>query len=108
MRFEGGREVDRFSELVSVEGRIPPEIVRLTGITDSDLDGAPPVEELLPRFLEFLGADPLVGHNVSFDHGFLFAEIDRLPAAERPAWTPGPLHDTRLVARAFFPTLDSF
>lgn len=108
MRFEGGREVDRFSELVAVEGRIPPEIVRLTGITDSDLDGAPPVEELLPRFLEFLGADPLVGHNVSFDHGFLFAEIDRLPAAERPAWTPGPLHDTRLVARAFFPTLDSF
>ena len=52
-------------------------ITLLTGITDDMVDGAPPVSSVLPSFLEFIQGAVLVGHNVSFDRGFLDAALTR-------------------------------
>ncbi len=108
VRFVGGKETERFSELVAIEGRVPPEITRLTGITDADLDGASTIEELMKPYIDFIGEDPVVGQNVGFDLGFIRGELARLPMNQAFDWNCGPVHDTLDISRAFFPTWHSY
>jgi len=49
-----------------------PEIVEhLTGINQSMLVGAPNLKDIKQELLKFCGDLPIVGHNISFDLGFL-------------------------------------
>jgi len=73
-----GKEVDRFQTFVDPERPLDRKIVELTGITDEMLKGAPKIEEVLPKFLEFVGDRVLVAHNSDFDTGFIRAECVRL------------------------------
>ena len=73
-----GREVDRFQTFVDPERPLDRKIVELTGITDEMLKGAPKIEEVLPKFLEFVGDRVLVAHNSDFDTGFIRGECSRL------------------------------
>ncbi|MBQ3503548.1 MAG: PolC-type DNA polymerase III, partial [Oscillospiraceae bacterium] len=73
-----GQEVDRFQTFVDPERPLERKIVELTGITDDMLKGAPKIEEVLPKFLEFVGDRVLVAHNSDFDTGFIRAECLRL------------------------------
>ena len=57
---------------------IPQNIQELTGITDSMVQAAPPVGEVMRRFSDFIGDLPLVAHNASFDRQFLEWEFARL------------------------------
>ena len=50
---------------------LPGEIVELTGITDDMLRDAPAIDEVIPKFWEFVGDHILVGHNAVFDVSFL-------------------------------------
>src|SRR5207244_13447286 len=52
---------------------IQPVGTRLTGITDAMVAAAPPLAEVLPRFVEFAGTAVLVAHNAAFDMGHLRA-----------------------------------
>ncbi|MBR5126386.1 MAG: PHP domain-containing protein, partial [Oscillospiraceae bacterium] len=72
-----GREVDRFQTFVDPERTLERKIVDLTGITDEMLVGAPKIEEVLPKFLDFVGGRVLVAHNSDFDTGFIRAECER-------------------------------
>ncbi|MFZ6755655.1 DUF1653 domain-containing protein [Undibacterium sp. Ji50W] len=78
LRIEGGEIVDRYVSLINCRVRIPYFITELTGITQSMVDHAPPVSEVMPELLEFIGSDVLAAHNASFDEKFLLAESDRL------------------------------
>ena len=60
-----------FQELVRPGIPIPPENSLIHGITDDQVASAPPIQEVLPRFLRFIGDLPLVAHNARFDTGFL-------------------------------------
>lgn len=71
VRVRSGRLVDRFSTLVNPRRRIQPFVVTLTGITDAMVREAPPIEVVLPEFLEFAGDAVLVAHNAAFDLGHL-------------------------------------
>ena len=73
-----GQEVDRFQTFVDPGRKLEPKIVELTGITDAMLVGAPKIEEVLPKFLEFVGERVLVAHNSDFDTGFIRAACNRL------------------------------
>ena len=73
-----GKEVDRFQTFVDPERTLDRKIVELTGITDEMLKGAPKIEEVLPKFLEFVGDRVLVAHNSDFDTGFIRGECNRL------------------------------
>ncbi|MCR5019439.1 exonuclease domain-containing protein [Ruminococcus sp.] len=74
-------EVDRFQSYVYISYRLPPFIVKLTGITDDDLEDAPFIDEVLEDFVEFVGDFPLVAHNVKFDMKFvqtaLYENLDK-------------------------------
>ena len=60
-----------FATLVDPRRDIPPQIVRLTGITTAMVRDAPAIDAVLPMFLEFCRGAVLVAHNAGFDIGFL-------------------------------------
>ena len=70
------RVVRFFETLVQPLRRIPAEVTRIHGISDADVSGAPAFQEIFPDLVECLtGVTHLVAHNISFDLGFLSAEI---------------------------------
>ncbi|MES2759255.1 MAG: 3'-5' exonuclease [Pseudomonadota bacterium] len=78
LRIVGGRVTERYVSLINCNARIPSFITALTGITQQMVDAAPPVRQVLPQLLEFIGKDTLSAHNASFDEKFLKAEAERL------------------------------
>ena len=81
LRIVGGEVVERYVSLINCNVRIPSFITGLTGITQAMVDRAPPVAEVLPQLLDFIGADTLSAHNASFDEKFLVAEAARPSSA---------------------------
>lgn len=71
IKFQEDREVDRYSTLINPGRPIPYEITQLTGITDRDLVGKPRFDQVAGPLMRFVGGAAVVGHNVSFDLGFL-------------------------------------
>ncbi|MBN1286942.1 MAG: DEAD/DEAH box helicase family protein [Anaerolineae bacterium] len=71
VKFKDGAIVDRFQSFVDPHRPIPPHIVTLTGIKQSDVDGAPDLRTVLPRLARWVGDRPVLGHNIEFDLGFL-------------------------------------
>lgn len=72
--FRGNDILDEFSSLVNPHKPIPPYITQLTGITQAMVDDAPTMFTLRSHLRPKIGDHVLVGHNVSFDLGFLEAE----------------------------------
>ena len=97
VKLAGGEVVDEFSALINPGIPITPFVVRLTGITNSMVADAPPVDEVLPSFEEFVEGTVLVGHNVQFDCSFV--------AAARGEELPNPVLDTLKLARTLVPGL---
>lgn len=95
-RFDLKGGCESFQTLVDPRRAIPYRVQCLTGITDEDVAGAPLFAEVAADLERFIGADPVVGQNVSFDLGFL--ERARL----RP---PGPSYDTQELAALLLPDL---
>jgi DNA polymerase-3 subunit epsilon len=77
VKVRGGEVIGEFATLVDPGRGIPPDVVRLTGITQAMVSAAPPMEVVLPAFLEFIGGSVLVAHNAAFDIGFLRAACSR-------------------------------
>ena len=72
-----GEAVGTFQTLVDPGEPVPAFVRLLTGITDEMLIDAPPIETVLPAFLEFLGGSVFVAHNARFDASFLDAALVR-------------------------------
>ncbi|WP_081748884.1 DEDD exonuclease domain-containing protein [Nocardiopsis sp. CNT312] len=99
VKVRGADVLGEFSTLVDPGVPIPAEITLLTGITQSMVATAPPLEEALPRLLDFLATGPgtaLVAHNAPFDTGFLKAACERLDLE----WPAPTVVDTLRLARA--------
>ncbi|MGH9267164.1 MAG: DEDD exonuclease domain-containing protein, partial [Acidimicrobiales bacterium] len=75
VKVRGGEWLGSFQTLVNPGVTIPPAITYLTGITESMVLPAPPIAEVLPALVEFIGGAVIVGHNVRFDLGFLRAAL---------------------------------
>ncbi|GAB7047468.1 DEDD exonuclease domain-containing protein [Catenuloplanes indicus JCM 9534] len=95
VKVRGGEELGVFGTLVNPGEAIPPFITVLTGITEAMLAPAPPIEEVLPAFLEFVRGAVLVAHNAPYDVGFLKAACARLGYD----WPPVKVLDTAALAR---------
>ncbi|CAN5811416.1 DEDD exonuclease domain-containing protein [soil metagenome] len=90
-----------WSSLVNPERRIPRQISRLTGIDDRMVATAPRFASIAPTVIELIGDQLIVGHNVSFDIGFLNTELAR---AGHPRLVNQSL-DTLSLADAMLPDL---
>jgi DNA polymerase-3 subunit epsilon len=71
VKVRGGEVLGEFQTLVNPHTHIPPLVAVLTGITNQMVAAAPPIDRVLPAFLEFAGGSVLVAHNARFDVGFL-------------------------------------
>ena len=71
VKFRGQECLDTFQTLVNPYRELPHFIQRLTGITQRNVDTAPPFAAVAGELLDFIGQHPLVGHNINFDLKFL-------------------------------------
>ena len=77
LKVRRGEVEGSFQSLVDPGEPVPSFIRLLTGISDDMLFDAPPIEEVLPNFIEFLGGSVLVAHNARFDVSFLNSALAR-------------------------------
>ncbi|MBQ7335031.1 MAG: PolC-type DNA polymerase III [Clostridia bacterium] len=108
VKIKEGKVLDRFNTFVDPECPIPEEIVKLTGITDEMVAGAPKYADALRAFFDFIGNDDrsrktkplLIAHNANFDIGFIrhFAKLAGLPFEN-------PYLDTVALSRYINPEL---
>ena len=97
---ENGEITAEFNTFADPQRKLDPENVKLTGITDEMLEGAPSQEEAIRAFLDFAGDRPLVAHNAAFDMGFL-----REGCARYGIEFTSPSVDTLILAQKLLPSL---
>ena len=77
-RIEDGEITEHFQELMNPGQCISLFIEDYTGITNGMLKKAPPCEEVMHKFADFISGYNLVAHNASFDKRFLDAELGKI------------------------------
>ncbi|MFH1577778.1 MAG: exonuclease domain-containing protein [Candidatus Omnitrophota bacterium] len=84
-RLKGKQRLGTFNSLVNLEGgEISPAAFAVNQITPEMLKGAPPIDQVLPGFLDFISGSCLAAYNAPFDIGFLCSEL-KLIKRELPA-----------------------
>ena len=111
VKIRQGEVLERFNTFVDPEREIPEEIVKLTGITDEMVRGAPKVADALKAFFAFIGNDAveegkpyplLIAHNANFDIGFI-----RYYAEQSGLTFENPYLDTVALSKYINPDLNS-
>lgn len=100
VRIRQGEIVDKYHTMVNPGIPLPLKIKRITGIDDADLADAPAIAEVISDVVDYIGNDAIVGHNISFDLGFL-AAAHGLPLNN-------PHYDTVELARLLLPDAVSY
>ena len=94
VKFQGDSVIDTFQTFVNPGRAIPEFVQRLTGISPNHVKRAPVFSSVADQLDDFIGPDPIVGHNISFDLGFLSNHGLRLS---------NPSYDTWDLASALLP-----
>ncbi len=81
VRLKNGQVIDKFKTLVKPNrsNQLNATVSVLTGIKPDDLIDAPAIETIKEQLLEFVGDNPILGHNIGFDLDFLKANGINLP-----------------------------
>ena len=102
VRYENGIQTSIFESFVNPGRLLEDRITELTGITDEQLKDAPSIEEVLPKLLDFMKDDVLLGHSVLFDYSFIKkAAVNSKLTFERKGV------DTLKIARCYLPEIES-
>lgn len=99
IRFRNGKVDKIFNSFVKPKDEVPNFIVFLTHISMKELENAPDIELVLRKLGDFVGKDIIVGHNISFDMGFInynFGKIGEFPL-NNSTW------DTAELSRVYLP-----
>lgn len=79
VKVAGGKVVDTFSSLVNPGRPIPYGATKVNGISDEMVADEPALDIVFPKFMEFIGEDILVGHNIhSFDMKFIWRAAEEM------------------------------
>lgn len=90
--------IDRFSAFVKPSNPIPYSATRINNITNEMVKDAPCIEAILPEFLNFIGNDAIVGHNIkSFD----------IPTLMEYSKIDNQIIDTYLLAKRCLPDMEN-
>ncbi|MFU0828644.1 MAG: Exonuclease domain-containing protein [Lachnoclostridium sp.] len=71
LKVKNGKIVEKFEEFINPQIELPERIVALTHITDDMLKNAETEEKVVGRFLDFVGDNIIMGHNIGFDYSFV-------------------------------------
>ncbi|MGL5328391.1 MAG: PolC-type DNA polymerase III [Peptostreptococcaceae bacterium] len=100
VKIENFKVVDKFSELINPQKDISYKIQELTGITNDMVKDKPTIEEILPKFMDFIGDSVLVAHNAEFDTSFISQKC-----REQDLEYKNKSIDTLMLARILLPNL---
>lgn len=99
IRVRNGKITKTFSSLVNSEDvYVDSYITELTGISQEMVNSAPCMADVLPGFLDFIGSDILVGHNINFDINFIYDETIR----QTHSYFSNDFIDTMRISRRLF------
>lgn len=101
LKYSGDELVEELSTLINPGIKIPSRVTEIHGISNHMVKKAPKIEHTLPYLVDFISSYPVVGHNVSFDIGFLNASLNRsgLPPISNQ------VVDTLQLSRRMYPNL---
>ena len=99
VRFQGDDILDTFQTFVDPGRRLSDFIKRYTGITQTQVDGAPAFSRVAGELATFVGSSPIVGHNIAFDLDFLGKKGLKLG---------NPRSDTWDIAFILYPGLNEY
>ncbi len=71
VRVEGGIISETYSRLIYPGYFLPRRVTEITGITNAMVIGQPTIDEVIGEFMDFIGTNIVVGHNVKQDLKFL-------------------------------------
>ncbi|MEO0292818.1 MAG: helicase C-terminal domain-containing protein [candidate division WOR-3 bacterium] len=91
--FEKGDISYKFSKTINPGKTVSDNVLILTGITQEELNGSEPLEELIPTIKDFIKDKPIVGHNIDFDINFLRKHIP----------IENPIYDTLVLSKIYLP-----
>lgn len=101
--FDGETVSETYDTLINPERSIPPEITRITGITNEMVADAPKFYEVAKKVVQITEGCVFVAHNVNFDYSFIKREFETLGYT----YTRKQLCTVRLFRKAF-PGLRSY
>ncbi len=77
-KMKDGEVIERFDKFINPGHPLSEVTTNLTSITDDMVKDAPDETVIIGEFMDFIGDDILVGHNVTFDMGFMNAALTRM------------------------------
>jgi len=93
---------EAYEQLIDPQRSLPPQSVKIHGITAEMLAGQPPIAQVLPVFRAFVADTVLVAHNAAFDMRFL-----ELKEAATGIRFDRPVLDTFLLSAVLFPNQET-
>lgn len=96
VKWKDGQVIDRFQQLIKPKVPMGEEVIKIHGITNEMVADAPAMEEVLPRFHQFLGDAAIMAHHAPFDLGFLVHDFEK----QGLTIPRGPILCSSLLARA--------
>lgn len=104
VKIKAGRIVDRYSQLINPGRPIPYHITEITSITDEQVANEPKIDEVIGKFVDFVGDAVLVAHNAPFDMGFIKRDVKKYLNIDLQS----SVIDTLQMARDLFPDLKKY
>lgn len=95
----GGMVVDTFDTFVNPKIPIPKKIEEKTHISNEMVKNAPGIDEVLPKFLEFIKGSILIAHNADFDYEMINEPYRKIYGEDLDV----PVIDTLALSRYIFP-----
>ena len=86
VKFQGSKTLDTFQAFVNPRRKLSSFVRRYTGITQEQVDNAPPFSKVARDLVPFIGGAPVVGHNIAFDLGFLASQDVKLSNPRSDTW----------------------
>jgi DNA polymerase III epsilon subunit family exonuclease len=102
VRYENGRKVAEYQQLIDPRRRISAGVTVLTGISQAMCEGQPTFSEQMPAMLELFKGAIVLGHNVRFDLSFLAKEFRSAGRTIEEALGKTHVFDTVRIARKRF------
>ncbi|MFN3966997.1 MAG: exonuclease domain-containing protein, partial [Endomicrobiia bacterium] len=90
---------ETFHSLIKPNKKIPKDVIEIHGITNEMCENAPLPEEVIKKFIEFIGNSPIIAHNAQFDLSFIRNYAKKFLDKE----IDNPVIDTLSLSREFFP-----
>ena len=104
VKIKSGRIIDRYSQLINPGISIPYHITEITSITNEQVANQPKIDEVIGKFVDFIGDAVLVAHNAPFDMGFIKRDIKEYLNID----LENSVIDTLQMARDLFPDFKKY